>query len=151
MLYSALSSKLFLFSSAVSFSLCFCSPLPLLLPSFLFGSFFLLTVSRAPVLNSLSKLLTSGSIVCPLIITYHLPSAHYCMNVVLHWAPLFSESPHGLLIVQRCSLYKPVPVRISRVFTVYRCSGGTAVTSYSAFKKLPLSLGVLKCFIFMQH
>lgn len=37
-----------------------------------FLSFLLLTVSRAPVLNSLSNPLTSGSIVCPLIITYHL-------------------------------------------------------------------------------
>lgn len=86
-------------SSAVSFSFRLClPPLPPPTPFSLFGSFFLLTVSRTLVLNSLSNPLTSGSIVCPLIITYHLPSAHCCTDTIGHWAPLFPEFPCG-----RCS------------------------------------------------
>lgn len=75
--YWALSFKLFLFvllccqflflslppSTSSSYSLCS-----------VLVFFSLLTVSRALVLNNLSNPLTSGSIVCPQIITYHLPS-----------------------------------------------------------------------------
>lgn len=102
--YCALTSKLFFSLLLVTFSFCLClPPLPPPIPFFLFGSFYLLTVSRAPVLNSLSKALTSGSIVCPLIKLGHLPSAHFCANTVRRWAPLFSESPRGWLMVQKGS------------------------------------------------
>lgn len=95
-------------SSAVSFPFCLCLPtLPPPTPFFLLQSFFsfLLTVSRAWVLSNLSKPLTTGSIVSPLIITYHPPSALSCPNAVCHWAPLFSQSPCGWLIVQKCILF----------------------------------------------
>lgn len=78
-----------------------------LLPVWLFFFPPLLTVSRAGVLNNLSKPLTSGSIVCPLMITCYLLSTHSCTNNVCHRALWFSYSPCGRWMLQKCILYWP--------------------------------------------
>lgn len=110
--------------------------LPLRLPSLCSVLLYLLTVSRAPVLNSLSKALTSGSIVRPLIKRGHLPSAHFRANTIHHWAPLFCQSPHDSLMVQKC--------RIGRLFCVKSYRRKAAVTGCTSFKK-PSGFIVLTC------
>lgn len=90
-------TKLSHFLPLLSLSLSvFVFPPPLFLLPSLYSSLscFLLTVSRSPALNSLSNPLTSGSIVCPLIITYQLPSAHSYTTGVRYRTPVNFHSFH---------------------------------------------------------
>lgn len=93
MLYASLSSNVPIFLSCCQ---SFHAPPPS----------FLLTVCRARVLNSLSKPLTSGSIVCPLIITCCLVSTHNGERCLPPSTFIFPQL-FGRWILQKFILFSP--------------------------------------------
>lgn len=97
----------------------------------------LLTVCRARVLNSLSKLLTSGSIVCPLIITCCLVSTHNCEHCLPLSTFIFPKL-FGRWILQKFILFSPFS-RSDVISQLQKTSSHLCLSVSVWFKKWPIT------------